>query len=78
MAEIPRISGLPVPVYQLCVLLFEFGLEIGAQQTVILQLCHLLLKETHLEAGEQESATQTGSQTDGLTDPQTNSETPTL
>ena len=74
MAEILRISVLPVPVYQLCVLLFEFGLEIATQQAVILQLGHLLLKETHLEAGEQERGTQTReSQTDGWTDTQTNS-----
>lgn len=37
-----------LPVHKLCVLLFEFRLEVTVGQTVTFQLCHLLLQITDL------------------------------
>lgn len=37
-----------LPVNKLCVLLFEFRLEVAVGQTVTFQLCHLLLQITDL------------------------------
>lgn len=37
-----------LPVYKLCVLLFEFRLEVTVGQIVAFQLCHLLLQITDL------------------------------
>lgn len=37
-----------LPVYKMCVLVFEFRLEVTVGQAVAFQLCHLLLQITDL------------------------------
>lgn len=42
-----------LPVYKLCVFLFELRLQVAVGQTVALQLCHLLLQVADLRGDNQ-------------------------